>query len=201
MPSGTRDTSLRETRGYFSAPRFPGTRIPGALFLIAGASTGRNETEEVLRYDEEPNTSFWLRAAVCGVVFPTGRTAFMIELHVRLRWRIDGMNRHTIDRRVCIGHVHLKASDLTRALDFDCGILGFERTQRWGSTAASSFRRRLSPSHRSQHVEVSGGSPPPKNDRPVSSRHPLPDRARLGDALRRLDRRKNSAREARATTA
>ena len=43
------------------------------------------------------------------------------------------VNHHTIDRRVGIGHVHLKVSDLKRALDFYCGVLGFELTQRWGA--------------------------------------------------------------------
>jgi len=31
-----------------------------------------------------------------------------------------------IDPRVDIGHVHLKVSDLDRALDFYCAVLGFE---------------------------------------------------------------------------
>jgi catechol 2,3-dioxygenase len=35
-----------------------------------------------------------------------------------------------------IGHVHLKVSDLQRALDFYCGVLGFELTQRYGRQAA-----------------------------------------------------------------
>lgn len=35
-----------------------------------------------------------------------------------------------------IGHVHLKVADLQRALDFYCGLLGFELTQRYGQEAA-----------------------------------------------------------------
>ena len=35
-----------------------------------------------------------------------------------------------------IGHVHLKVSDLQRAVDFYCGVLGFELTQRFGAQAA-----------------------------------------------------------------
>jgi catechol 2,3-dioxygenase len=35
-----------------------------------------------------------------------------------------------------IGHVHLKVSDLQRALDFYCGLLGFELQQMYGSQAA-----------------------------------------------------------------
>lgn len=35
-----------------------------------------------------------------------------------------------------IGHVHLKVADLARALDFYCGVLGFELKQRYGRDAA-----------------------------------------------------------------
>ena len=35
-----------------------------------------------------------------------------------------------------IGHVHLKVADIDRALDFYCGVLGFEITQRMGADAA-----------------------------------------------------------------
>src|ERR1700746_2558471 len=41
-----------------------------------------------------------------------------------------------IDPRVRIGHVHLKVADLERALNFYCGVLGFELTQRDGTQAA-----------------------------------------------------------------
>ncbi|MDB6130440.1 MAG: Glyoxalase/bleomycin resistance protein/dioxygenase, partial [Verrucomicrobiales bacterium] len=41
-----------------------------------------------------------------------------------------------MDARVRIGHVHLKVSDLERALGFYCGVLGFEITQRYGRQAA-----------------------------------------------------------------
>ncbi len=42
----------------------------------------------------------------------------------------------SIDPRVSIGHVHLKVADLDRALDFYCGVLGFELTTRMGRQAA-----------------------------------------------------------------
>ena len=35
-----------------------------------------------------------------------------------------------------IGHVHLKVSNLDRALDFYCGLLGFEMMARYGAQAA-----------------------------------------------------------------
>jgi len=41
-----------------------------------------------------------------------------------------------IDPGVDIGHVHLKVADVDRALDFYCGVLGFELMQRYGDDAA-----------------------------------------------------------------
>src|SRR6266446_7800387 len=41
-----------------------------------------------------------------------------------------------IDPRVRIGHVHLKVADLERALNFYCGVLGFELMERHGDDAA-----------------------------------------------------------------
>src|SRR6516225_4178831 len=41
-----------------------------------------------------------------------------------------------IDPATRIGHVHLKVSDLERALAFYCGVLGLELQQRYGSEAA-----------------------------------------------------------------
>jgi len=43
---------------------------------------------------------------------------------------------YTIPAGTRIGHVHLKVSDLQRALDFYCGLLGFELQQMYGSQAA-----------------------------------------------------------------
>ena len=40
----------------------------------------------------------------------------------------DKLRFPTIDAGVRIGHVHLKVADLQRALDFYCGVLGFELT-------------------------------------------------------------------------
>lgn len=43
---------------------------------------------------------------------------------------------YSIPAQTCIGHVHLKVSNLQRALDFYCGILGFEVTTMYGNEAA-----------------------------------------------------------------
>ena len=45
-------------------------------------------------------------------------------------------NPHPIEHGVAIGHVHLKVSDLNRALDFYFGVLGFDLMQRYGDEAA-----------------------------------------------------------------
>ncbi len=60
-----------------------------------------------------------------------------------------------------IGHVHLKVADLTRALDFYCGVLGFELQQMYGADAAF-----ISAGGYHHHIglntwESKGGSPPP----------------------------------------
>ncbi|MDR6265347.1 VOC family protein [Roseobacter sp. N2S] len=43
---------------------------------------------------------------------------------------------YTAPAGTSIGHVHLKVSDLDRALAFYCGILGLQQTQRYGAEAA-----------------------------------------------------------------
>ena len=92
-----------------------------------------------------------------------------------------------IDQRVDIGHVHLKVADLDRALGFYCDVLGFELMQRYGESAAF-----VSAGGYHHHIalntwESRGGSPPPPGTTGlyhVAIRYP--DRATLGDALRRL---------------
>lgn len=93
-----------------------------------------------------------------------------------------------IDPGVTIGHVHLKVSDLDRALGFYCGVLGFELTQRLGEGAAF-----VSAGGYHHHLglntwESRGGPPPPPGTTGlyhVAIRYPT--RAALADALRRLD--------------
>lgn len=92
-----------------------------------------------------------------------------------------------IDPRVEIGHVHLKVADLDRALAFYCGVLGFELTQRYGSSAAF-----VSAGGYHHHIglntwESHGGPPPPAGTTGLyhlAIRYP--DRRTLADALRRL---------------
>ena len=89
--------------------------------------------------------------------------------------------------QVGIGHVHLKVSDLERALAFYRDTLGFELTQRYGSQAAF-----LSAGGYHHHIgldtwESSGGSPPPPGTTGLFHLAILyPTRADLADALRRL---------------
>lgn len=86
-----------------------------------------------------------------------------------------------------IGHVHLKVADLTRALDFYCGVLGFQLTQRYGAQAAF-----VSAGGYHHHIglntwESQGGRPPAPGSTGLYHVAILyPTRADLGDALRRL---------------
>src|SRR3954470_7106942 len=73
----------------------------------------------------------------------------------------DAGGLRPIDAGARIGHIHLKVADLRRALDFYCGVLGFEITQRHGSQAAF-----ISAGGYHHHIglntwESAGGSPPP----------------------------------------
>ena len=45
-------------------------------------------------------------------------------------------SNYTIPKAARIGHVHLKVADLERALDFYCGLLGFELVTKWRDQAA-----------------------------------------------------------------
>ena len=46
------------------------------------------------------------------------------------------MDAYRIPGNTRIGHVHLKVSDIQRALDFYCGLLGFELMTMYGADAA-----------------------------------------------------------------
>jgi catechol 2,3-dioxygenase len=86
-----------------------------------------------------------------------------------------------------IGHVHLKVSDLDRAIRFYRDVLGFELTQRYGRQAAF-----LSAGGYHHHIglntwESAEGSPPPPGTTGLYHLAILyPMRADLANALRRL---------------
>ena len=86
-----------------------------------------------------------------------------------------------------IGHVHLKVSNIQRALDFYVGVLGFELQQLYGAQAAF-----ISAGGYHHHIglntwESEGGSPPPHGTTGLFHLAILyPQRADLADALRRL---------------
>jgi catechol 2,3-dioxygenase len=92
-----------------------------------------------------------------------------------------------INPGVRIGHVHLKVADLDRALNFYCGVLGFELMQRIGGQAAF-----ISAGGYHHHIglntwESAGGSPPPPGSTGLYHVAILyPTRVLLADALRRL---------------
>jgi catechol 2,3-dioxygenase len=86
-----------------------------------------------------------------------------------------------------IGHVHLKVSDLDRALGFYCGVLGFEVMQRYGDQAAF-----ISAGGYHHHIglntwESKGGHPPAPGTTGLFHTAILyPTRAALADALHRV---------------
>jgi catechol 2,3-dioxygenase len=92
-----------------------------------------------------------------------------------------------IDPRAEIGHVHLKVSNLERAVAFYSGVLGFEVTQRIGDAAAF-----LSAGGNHHHIGLNtresaqGTAPAPGATGLYHFAVRYPDRATLGDALRRL---------------
>jgi catechol 2,3-dioxygenase len=95
--------------------------------------------------------------------------------------------REPIDPGVDIGHVHLKVADIDRALDFYCGVLGFELQQRMGDEAAF-----VSAGGYHHHIGLNtwhsrGGTPPPPGTTGLfhlAIRYPT--RRSLADAVRRL---------------
>jgi catechol 2,3-dioxygenase len=92
-----------------------------------------------------------------------------------------------IDPGVDIGHVHLKVSNIDRALAFYCDVLGFELQQRMGDQAAF-----VSAGGYHHHIglntwESRGGSrPPPGTTGLYHFAIRYPTRRTLADALRRL---------------
>jgi catechol 2,3-dioxygenase len=98
------------------------------------------------------------------------------------------MKEHrSIDPRVDIGHVHLKVSDIERALSFYRDVLGFEVVQRMGEGAvflsAGGYHH-----HLGLNTWESRGGPPPAPESTglyqVAIRYP--DRSALADAFQRL---------------
>ncbi|HSK49949.1 MAG TPA: VOC family protein [Solirubrobacterales bacterium] len=92
-----------------------------------------------------------------------------------------------IDPGVDIGHVHLKVADLDRALEFYCGVLGFELQQRFGAEAAF-----VSAGGYHHHIGLNtwyskGGSPPPPGSTGLfHTAIRYPSRRALAVALKRL---------------
>jgi catechol 2,3-dioxygenase len=86
-----------------------------------------------------------------------------------------------------IGHVHLKVADIERALEFYCGVLGFDLVQKLGNQAAF-----ISAGGYHHHIglntwESAGGPPPPPGTTGLYHLAILyPTRADLADALKRL---------------
>ena len=118
---------------------------------------------------------------IAGVRGAFAETAFMTRHY--------GVVAKAIHPNVRMGHVHLKVADLERALGFYRDVLGFELTQRSGSSAAF-----LSAGGYHHHIglntwESEGSRPPAEGTTGLYHLAILyPTRAELGDALRRLQK-------------
>jgi catechol 2,3-dioxygenase len=93
----------------------------------------------------------------------------------------------TLPPQTRVGHVHLKVSDLDRAIGFYSGVLGFELQQRYGAQAAF-----LSAGGYHHHIglntwESLGATPPPAGHTGLyHTAFLFPDRASLGAAMKRV---------------
>lgn len=94
---------------------------------------------------------------------------------------------NVVPAQTCIGHIHLKVSDLDRAIAFYSGVLGFEVTQRYGTQAAF-----LSAGGYHHHIGLNtwdsagGAAPPPGCTGLFHTAFLFPDRASLGAAILRV---------------
>lgn len=97
------------------------------------------------------------------------------------------MTEPVIHPQTVIGHVHLKVSDLNRAVTFYTEVLGFEVQQRWGDSAAF-----LSAGGYHHHLglntwESKGGRPPARGTTGLYHFAILfPNRKELARAFKRL---------------
>ena len=97
------------------------------------------------------------------------------------------MSEYRAPAGTLIGHVHLKVSDLERAVAFYHGVLGFDITTRYGTQAAF-----LSAGGYHHHIglntwESAGGTPPPRGHTGlyhIAIRYAA--RAELAGAVRRI---------------
>jgi catechol 2,3-dioxygenase len=92
-----------------------------------------------------------------------------------------------LDPRVDVGHVHLKVSDIDRALAFYEGVLGFDVVVRYGDEAAF-----ISAGGYHHHIglntwESKGAGPPPRNTTGLyHTAIRFPDRKNLAQAVKRV---------------
>jgi catechol 2,3-dioxygenase len=94
---------------------------------------------------------------------------------------------YTLPAQTSIGHVHLKVTNLQRALDFYCGLLGFQITTTYGEQAAF-----ISAGGYHHHIGLNtwyslGGKPAPLHSAGLFHTAILfPERKDLAMALKRL---------------
>jgi catechol 2,3-dioxygenase len=133
---------------------------------VAGQARGRAQRERASRSDEVLDHPQTIRAQTASVIHKLGET---------------------IDPRTHIGHVHLKVSDLERAIAFYRDVLGFELKQQLGDQAAF-----LAAGGYHHHIglntwESRGGPRPPRGTTGLFHfAIRLPDRPALARTLKRV---------------
>jgi catechol 2,3-dioxygenase len=97
------------------------------------------------------------------------------------------MEKNQINPEVRIGHIHLKVSDIQRALGFYCDVLGFQLTQKFGEQAAF-----VSAGGYHHHIGLNtweskdGFSPPPGCTGLYHAAILFPDRQSLAQTTKRI---------------
>lgn len=85
----------------------------------------------------------------------------------------------------CVGHIHLKVTNLEQSIAFYRDVLGFTLTQRYGDQAAFLSAGRLSSPYRSEHVALTRSRSSARACRRALSRClPLPRSRVLGCRFR-----------------
>jgi catechol 2,3-dioxygenase len=93
----------------------------------------------------------------------------------------------TVPAETMIGHIHLKVSDLERAIGFYSGVLGFEVQQRYGDQAvflgAGGYHHHIG---LNTWESLGRSAPPPGHTGLYHTAILFPDRASLGAAVKRV---------------
>lgn len=196
-PSSMAGSAPKEATGLFhTALRWPTlgglgevfSRLLDARYPLSGASD--HGVSEALYLDDPDGNGVELYHDRPRETWPAGGPGERVGMVTRpldlnaILDAADGSDAHDVE----VGHVHLQVADLPAALRFWVDCLGFELMQHFGSEAAF-----VSAGGYHHHVGLntwhSKGAPPGAPELPGLDTVAIgyPDKATLGDAMRRLD--------------